>query len=233
MKSKNFKLGLYGKKYIDKMYYFDDFRLSETNFAKKISYSEGGIYNFKKINNNKLKLYFFEDGHRTVKIINDKKTSTRTSILDQIISDNYSKINYAKLDWLHVSYLDDIEHKHNITFECPTSVDFCNTENRENYSKIIDRCSLVFDSRERKSIYKNLNTNTPIILHDPLGCECIINNKIKYSFSSKKVKNLYVNGAGDIFCGIFLLHYYNLGIQAAIEKSCFETTKNLIKINEI
>ena len=233
MSNKNFKLGLYGKKYLDEMYYFDSFKLSETNSPKKIGLNIGGIYNFKKILNKKLKLYFFEDGERIVKIINDKKTSTRTSILDKSYTNDHACIIYPRIDWLHVSYLDDIDKTSNITFERPTSIDFCDTKNRKIYADVIDKCTLVFDSRERKSLYRDINTSTPIILHDPQGCECIVNNKIQYSFQSKKIKNLYVNGAGDIFCGIFLWNYYNLGMQVAMSKTCTQTTENLIKINEI
>jgi sugar/nucleoside kinase (ribokinase family) len=44
---------------------------------------------------------------------------------------------------------------------------------------------------------------------------------------------MHVNGAGDIFCGIFLYTLYNKCLKEAIKTSCQKTTKNLIKINEI
>lgn len=233
MSNKNFKLGLFGKKYLDEMYYFDKFEISETNIANRVDSNIGGIYNFKKILNKKINFHFFEDGERHVKILNDRKNSTRTSILQKSLKNKHCAIIYPLLDWLHISYIDDLDNLDQIAFDKPTSIDFCRTQKRENYADIIDKCSLVFDSRERKNLYKNIKTNTPIILHDPHGCECIVNNKIEYSFSSKKIKNLYVNGAGDIFCGIFLWNYYNLGMQVAMSKTCAETTENLIKINEI
>ena len=45
MNLKSFKLGLFGRRYIDTIYYFDEFRLSETNTPREVKKSLGGIYN--------------------------------------------------------------------------------------------------------------------------------------------------------------------------------------------
>lgn len=232
MQATNFSLGLFGKKYLDTIYHFNDFCLSETNIPYKMSKSFGGIYNFQKINK-KINFHYFEDGITEAKIISDSKTSTRTSILEKTKNYTSPNIKYSSIDWLHVSYLDDVKNIKDINFKIPISVDFCKNENRRKYLDILNKCSLVFDSRERKPLYKDLNINTPIIFHDPYGCECVINEKIIYSHSSDPVKNLDVNGAGDIFCGIFLYDYYNKSLEEAVKFTCQKTTENLIKINEV
>ena len=233
MSNKNFKLGLFGKKYLDEMYYFDKFEISETNIANKVDSNIGGIYNFKKILNKKIKFHFFEDGERHVKILNDRKNSTRTSILQKSLKNKHCAIIYPLLDWLHISYIDDLDNLDQIVFDKPTSIDFCRTQKRENYADIIDKCLLVFDSRERKKLYSNISLSTPIILHDENGCECIINGKKTFSQNIIPIKNLNVNGAGDIFAGIFIDKYYNCSLSEALNYTCTSTANYLKKKNEI
>tara|TARA_A100000171_G_C2129059_1_gene145445 strand:+ start:784 stop:1470 length:687 start_codon:yes stop_codon:yes gene_type:complete len=228
MPQTNFNLGLFGKKYLDTNYYIDNFHLSETNIPYKINKSSGGIYNFKKINK-KINFYYFEDGITEAKIISDLKTSTRTSILEKTKNNSKVNIKHSLIDWLHISYLDDLKNIKCIDYKNPISVDFCKNEDRKKYVDILNKCEFIFDSRERKPLYKNLNISGPIIFHDPYGCECVINNKIIYSYSCSPLKNINVNGAGDLFCGIFLYYAYNNDIATAIEKSCEETTKILKK----
>ena len=87
---------------------------------------------------------------------------------------------------------------------------------------------MVFDSRERKFLYKNLKFDTPLILHDEFGCECIINDKVVYQEKITPLKKINVNGAGDIFAGLFIDLYLNSGIKIAT-KNCSSLTKNIIK----
>lgn len=221
-------LGLLGKKYLDTTYYFNNFSLSETNIPCKVVKSHGGIFNFKKIDK-EINFHFFEKGLTQAKIISDLKTSTRTSILKKTKDYKTPNIRYSSIDWLHISYLDDITDIDNIKFEVPVSVDFCKNENRAKYLDTLNKCSLIFDSRERKYLYKNINIKTPIIFHDPYGCECIINQQIVHTFSCEPIKNINVNGAGDIFCGFFIYYLYNNNMKTAISKSCAETTNILQK----
>jgi hypothetical protein len=228
MQKKNFNLGLLGKKYKDKTYIFDKFKISETNEPVKIIKSLGGIYNFKKIKNKNLKFNYFEDGETKATIISDLNSSTRTSILENTKSFDLQDINYSCIDWLHVSYLDDISYL-KFNFKTPTSVDFCKNGNREKHLDILKKCSLIFDSRERKHLYKNIKIKTPIIFHDPQGCECIINNEISKSYSLLPIKNVNVNGLGDIFAGIFIEKFYNIGLDYAINYTSHEVKNYLIK----
>ena len=233
MQMKNFNLGLFGKKYFDTIYYFNKFKLSETNIPYKIEQNIGGIYNFKKILNNKINYFCFKNGETHAKIISDLKTSSRTSILTNSTNAELIDINYDEIDWIHISYIDDLENIESVLDKKPISIDFCKEENRKKYLNIINKSKIVFDSRERRHLYNDLKTKTPIILHDPFGCECLVNNKIIYSQKCKPIKGMHVNGAGDIFCGIFLYTLYNKSLKEAIKTSCQKTTKNLIKINEI
>ena len=221
-----------GRRYIDTIYHFNEFRLSETNIPKKTEKKLGGIYNFKKIKDKNISLSFFEDGQVNADIFSDSKNSRRTSILTQSKNNHIDDIDTNSLDWLHVSYLDDIFNIDKINVNIPISVDFCKDLDRGKYLDILKKCSIIFDSRERKDLYKNIDIATPIILHDPSGCECIVNKKVILSKKNIPLQNLHVNGAGDIFCGIFLSKYYNTSIEEAINTACLETTSILLD-NEI
>lgn len=226
MPKKNFNLGLLGKKYKDEIYIFDEFKTGETNEPLQIKKSIGGIYNFEK--NKNLKLHYLEDGETQAKIISDLKKSSRTSILQSTKKYHLPPIKYSSLDWLHVAYLDDVNYSQ-FSFEVPTSVDFCKSGSREKYLEILKRCDLIFDSRERKYLYKNIKIKKPIIFHDPYGCECVIEQKIVESQCAEPIKNLNVNGAGDIFAGIFIEKFRNIGLKAAITATPIEVKNYLTK----
>ena len=135
-----------------------------------------------------------------------------------------------EIDWVHVSYIDDISNPSRLLKikSIPTSIDFCTLKKRKKYKKYIDHCKLVFDSRERKYLYKNIKSKTPIILHDQKGCECIINGKIVFKNKIKPLKKIHVNGAGDLFAGFFIREYSNFNLHEAIINTCKLTTDFLI-----
>jgi len=232
MNLKSFKLGLFGRRYIDTIYYFNEFRLSETNTPREIKKSLGGIYNFKKIKDKDILLSFFEDGEVSADIFSDLKNSCRTSVLTKLKNNNIHELPTNSLDWLHISYLDDIFNINKINTDVPISVDFCKDIERTRYLDLLKKCSIIFDSRERKHLYDNVDISTPVVLHDPNGCECIINKNVVISQDHEPLPNLHVNGAGDVFCGIFLSKYYNTSIEEALKTTCAETTKVLLN-NEI
>ena len=227
------KIGLAGRVYKDTKILITKLFLGETNGVIIPRLSKGGIYNISRNLKGKLDFYKFPQGSNTAIIISELNLSRRTSITYNKKESPSKKINYKKIDWLHISYIDDLPTSCNIkTDKCPVSIDFCTLQNRESFFPIINSCQLVFDSRERKDLYKNINTKTPIILHDKYGCECIVYNKVISSKEIKPKKNLHVNGAGDIFAGLFIYNYYNKTLGYAIKKTA-EQTKKYITKNEI
>ncbi len=227
------KIGLVGRVYKDTKILITKLFLGDTNGVIMPRLSKGGIYNISRNLKQKLDFYKFPQGSNTAIIISELNFSRRTSITYNKKESPSKKINYKKIDWLHVAYIDDLPFTCDIkTDKCPVSIDFCTLQDRENFLPIIDSCELVFDSRERKDLYRNINTKTPIILHDKNGCECIVNNKIILSKEIKPKKNLHVNGAGDIFAGFFISNYYNKSLAYAIKKTAGQTKKYITK-NEI
>ena len=227
------KVGLAGRVYKDTKILITKLFLGDTNGVIMPRLSKGGIYNISRNLKQKLDFYKFPQGSNTAIIISELNFSRRTSITYNKKESPSKKINYKKIDWLHIAYIDDLPTSCNIkTDKCPVSIDFCTLQDREDFLPIIDSCELVFDSRERKGLYRNINTKTPIILHDKHGCECIINNKIILSKEIKPKKNLQVNGAGDIFAGFFISNYYNKSLAYAIKKTAGQTKKYITK-NEI
>ena len=227
------KIGLTGRVYKDKKILLNKLNLGETNGVIVPRLSKGGIFNISRNLKEKVGFYKFPQGSNTAIIISELDLSRRTSITYNKKESPSKKINYKKIDWLHVAYIDDLPSSCNIkTDKCPVSIDFCTLQNRKSFLPMMSSCQLVFDSRERKDLYKNINIKTPIILHDKYGCECIVNNKIILSKEIKPKKNLHVNGAGDIFAGFFISNYYNNTLGYAIEKTADQTKKYITK-NEI
>jgi|9_EtaG_2_1085328.scaffolds.fasta_scaffold03692_8 hypothetical protein len=234
MRSKSFNLGLFGKKYVDTTFCLDFFKKGETNFCKKTTHSLGGIYNISKEFLPSIDLYYFEDDPVKSFIISELKEAKRSSILVPEKTGNTPIIDYKSIDWLHIAYIDDLNHSEVIdSNRVNLSVDFCTEKPRENYLHLIKNSKLVFDSRERKKLYSNILVSTPIILHDENGCECIINGEKTFSQKIISIKNLNVNGAGDIFAGIFINKYYNSSLSEALNYTCTSTANYLKKKNEI
>ena len=229
MKKKNFKIALFGKRYQDRIFSISKFKQGETNIPTSSVFQRGGIYNINRLKIPGIKTKTFDEGKVESVILNELESSKRSSILYNSLSfrekDASWKLNY---DWIHIAYVDDIDPVYLNDFSHENvSVDFCTLNPRKKYRSIIDECSLVFDSRERKPLYNDIKTSTPLILHDEYGCECIENSKITHSSEIKPLKGLTVNGAGDIFCGIFLSQLYNLNLEEAVKTSCQQTTNYL------
>lgn len=225
---KNFRLGLFGKKYKDTIINLDNFITGESNFAKHIQKKLGGIYNIKRSFIKDIDFEIFEEGEVDVLIINEIEKSIRSSILSDPISYKELQIS-SKIDFLHVCYIDDVHTLDFIDFEKnKVSVDFCTLKNRIDYLDVLKKCELIFDSRERKFLYKDVLISTPIILHDENGCECIINGKKVSESKIVPEKGIVKNGAGDIFAGIFLKKYFYKNIQTAINETANETKEYLL-----
>lgn len=232
MKKKSFKLALFGKRYQDRIFSIPTFKKGETNIAKTTEVQLGGIYNIDRLKFPRLKTKPFEEGSVEAVIISELKSSKRSSILSNPQSFERRDTSWKNShDWTHLAYVDDIHSSYLPYFSQPNvSIDFCTLDPREKYLPIIHACSVVFDSRERKPLYNKIRTKTPLIFHDEYGCECVVDGKSTHSFKTKPIKGLQVNGAGDIFSGIFLLQLYNLGLEAAVKTSCRKTT-DYLKLN--
>lgn len=226
-----YNISLIGKKYEDTILFTDETIMGESNNCKIVN-SIGGIYNFKEIEYEKHNLSCITVGRKKAYVIVDRKTSKRTSFVNTVSESNISssiidKINQS--DWLHVCYIDDIEdYKKLLDIKVSLSLDFCTLKNRNEFARLIDKSVFIFDSRERKHLYENIKTKTPIILHDEYGVEIIKNNDIIFSIKNTPVSGLNVNGAGDIFSAIFLKNYRTYGIMKSAKLAMRKTTNILI-----
>jgi hypothetical protein len=218
---------LLGKNYTDTILYVNSVKNGETNDCAKIDEKSGGIYNFYEVNNWKIHTKTF--GAKKAYIISNKLQSTRTSFvigtkeaeIDKNDIDNVNK----NFDWLHVSYVDDLEcYKEISNVAIPFSVDFCTDKPRGDYVSIINKAKVLLDSRERKYLYRGLKLETPMIFHDEYGIEIFENGHTVYSENNYPLDNLDVNGAGDIFAAVFLNNYYNLGLVTGASVAMRETT---------
>lgn len=231
----NVTLHLVGKKYDDTIILVNDVKLSETNEIISIQTKSGGIFNITEDIPGIQPTYSWI-GKKSAVIISELNNSRRTSLVKNIKSSNSKTEDKHKLvknfikkyNWTHVAYLDDIDLDVLEAIDGNISVDFCTTKNRNRYNDIMQKCTLIFDSRERKRLYKQ-DTNTIIILHDPYGCEAIFRgNKILQHDSPLPVRGLNVNGAGDIFCAIFIREFFKSNLKQAMTLAC-EITTSILK----
>ena len=230
MQQNNFNLGLFGRTYLDTIVYLDKINLGETNKAEKIKKTSGGIFNILKANIPTVTAYCYSDSQVEAFIISEFETSTRSSVVHSLSKKAKPVIKEELLDWLHIAYVDDISHPEILDdLETKFSLDFCTLDPREKYLHLMNNASLIFDSRERKPLYDSIKTNTPLILHDKYGCECIINGESVSRGFTEPMENIHVNGAGDIFAGIFLSEYYNSTLDKAVESAPRITSSYLIK----
>ena len=133
-------------------------------------------------------------------------------------------------EWLHLCYIDDIECFYKFSnIGLPYSLDFCTDNTREPYFAIMNKAEIIFDSRERKHLYKSIFITTPLILHDEHGFEIIINGEVTFKEDNVSLPNLNVNGAGDLFAAFFIEHYSSLGLVESSKRAMVETTETLIK----
>lgn len=226
----NLNLGLFGKRYLDTNFCLNSFESGETNISVETTKSLGGIYNILRSNLPSVTSYCFEDGCVEAFIISELLESKRSSILVSAPTKTFPVIRHDCIDWLHVAYADDLNHPEVLEDrEVNLSLDFCTLDPRENYLDLISKSSLVFDSRERKNLYSDILVETPIILHDKNGCECIINGEIVSEKLITAQNNINVNGAGDVFAGIFINKFYTSGLDDAIDKTPEETKNYLIQ----
>tara|TARA_Y100001973_G_C5202196_1_gene338716 strand:- start:1326 stop:2036 length:711 start_codon:yes stop_codon:yes gene_type:complete len=230
------KLVLTGKKYYDTVITIHSNKLGETNDCVDISRRMGGARNFPKLTQ-KYEIEFLEVGSKEAYVLENVVASQRTSYTKDIdnfpISENYiKKMNRA--DWVHVCYIDDIEDpKQILNLEAPYSVDFCKTHNRLKYLEILKKAKIIFDSRERKDLYQETIVDTPIILHDPDGCEIIVSGQKIYEDRCKRINNLNVNGAGDLFAKHFLdLFLFKKNVKKATSYALKQTTHFLKNRNK-
>ena len=236
------KLHLIGKKYVDKLLYIDSIQLSETNDIIKIEERNGGIFNITE-DISGIEPHYSPVGEKESIIISETAKSRRTSLVRERRDRDWDAVCNHRLiislmqsyDWTHVAYGDDLDHTCVDTsfikdrIKDNTSVDFCTTTNRTRHKVIIDRCMFVFDSRERKSLYEKLETDTIIVLHDPKGCEAIFRGvKIIEHKSPPPILGLNVNGAGDIFSAVFIKEFLTNDLKIAITLSC-EITTNILR----
>ena len=182
----NVTLHLVGKKYDDTIILVNDIKLSETNEIVNTQTKSGGIFNITEDIPGIVPTYS-SIGKKSAVILSELKNSRRTSLVKNIKSpDDKTKDKHRlaknfikKYNWTHVAYLDDIDLDVLNAIDGNISADFCTTKSRDKYNDIIQKCTLIFDSRERKKLYTQ-DTNTIIILHDPYGCEAVFRgNKIR------------------------------------------------------
>ena len=229
MKNSKLKIDLIGKKYMDEILKIKEFNKKETNHILKIENQIGGIKNFSKCNSKKIQYNYHFIGVKKAYVLVEQEKSIRSSFtkdIEIVKKYNFNSVN----DWLHIAYIDDICE--NLEIDAKNlSIDFCTTKQRNKYLKYIKKSTIIFDSRERKNLYKNIDIDNHLILHDEKGCECINKNKVIYRLKGNTIDNLNVNGAGDIFAGFFIEKLLQSNIKDALEYASNKTTQTLISVN--
>ena len=223
-----------GKKYLDTILVVDSVVLGETNKCSNVVKKNGGMYNLLEIEYKNWKINPMICGQKEAFIISDKGKSVRTSLVNDIDPSIFNKEQVDDIknncDWLHVCYVDDLECWENLNnFNVNYSLDFCTEKSRKKYESILNNAQVIFDSRERKHLYKNLLIKVPIVLHDENGFEIVLSGDIIHTEINIPLKNLNVNGAGDLFAGLFIENYFNLGLIESSRIAMKETTNMLRK----
>jgi sugar/nucleoside kinase (ribokinase family) len=224
---KDFNIHTIGKKYKDQIYVLDELIIGETNKYRHKYDRLGGHYNIDCNMISNCNIIRHDIGESVSIILEEKNKARRTSVVNDIDCE-FETLNEHVIErgsWAHFCYVDDMHESHYKKINAKyISVDFCTLTDRRAYLDIMKRASLIFDSRERKFLYSNINIETAIILHDQEGCECIIGGDLIYKYSQQSLPNLNVNGAGDMFAAIFIDAYLTYSLQEAINKSCKLTT---------
>jgi hypothetical protein len=224
---------LLGKKYKDQIIFVESNRLGETNVCSSISNQDGGMYNFDEVNfEDEWRIQYMSRGVKRAYIVVNKGPSRRTSYVHDLEEAKHEQgfFNHihGSADWVHVCYLDDYEPYLELeNLNVPFSVDFCTTNNREPFLKIMKKAEIIFDSRERKNLYNGISMDTKLILHDECGIEIIQNGEIVATIDNNPISGLSVNGAGDLFAGNFIKHYGSSGATIA-SLNAMKETKNLL-----
>jgi hypothetical protein len=228
---------LIGKDYIDTIMFVDSLNLGETNNCLKLIEKNGGVSNFNEVNMKSWRSHTKFFGAKKAYIVNDNIESERTSCVinleDSTVETGDIEEMNQKYEWIHASYVDDLSGYSELSnLKIQYSLDFCTSNPREEFLDTMKKATILFDSRERKYLYENINIDVPLILHDPGGVEIIINNKSEHQFFNEPLRNLNVNGAGDIFAAVFLNNYHSFGLRESARLAMIETTnilKNRIK----
>ena len=228
------KLALFGKEYVDTILIVNGVSDGETNHCSKIVRTLGGLHNFSEVELSTFEIFQFTSGLKEAYIVSDTTLSKRTSFVfslkESTLSSNVSNRVNKECDWFHICYLDDIECFEDIlNITIPYSIDFCTDKNRQPYFEVMSRSTVVFDSRERKRLYENIIIDTPIILHDEFGFEIVKNGETIFKQDNKPIKNLNVNGAGDIYAANFIKNYGKFGLFKSATMAMINTTSILIK----
>jgi len=226
------KLTLVGKRYLDTIYQIPSFVQNETNPAIVLGKQYGGMHNVNTLKIKDLEINLLPDGEKQAIILEEREKGVRSSITwDETPSFGRSfQDPRNNPDWFHVMYVDDMENTERLLDVKPKmSLDFCTTTPREKFKDIIDASELVFDSRERKHLYANIKTTTPLVFHDKYGCEVIVEGTVEYEGQTKPIEDLLVNGAGDIFAVLFLHEYYTRSLHEAALFTPAKTTSELIR----
>ena len=226
-------LGLLGKKYLDTIIYLNRIEHNETNECSKIIKRNGGINNFFYVKNYGLDISLYELGEKCAYILSEEDLSKRTSFVktnqtSKISKSIINKINQVH-DWVHVCYIDDLECYQQLKdINIPFSIDFCTNTDRDVYVDLMKQSTIIFDSRERKHLYKAVVIDTPIIFHDENGIEVCVNGMIDYEATMTPITNLNVNGAGDIYAACFIENYFLKDLKTSAKDAMIKTTKTLI-----
>jgi sugar/nucleoside kinase (ribokinase family) len=223
-----YNVALYGKRYNDTILEVETINLGETNCGLAHYKKTGGIYNM--LNNNIKNITFnvFEDGLKKAFIISERERSERSSVVYDVnpsdVSENTINTINKNCDWMHICYLDDIENYKNFkNIDIKYSIDFCTTTDRSKFLSLMESASVIFDSHERKLLYADINIDTPIILHDKNGISIVVKNKTIYNEKLQPIKNLNVNGAGDLYASIFISEHINNDIITAASNAMKRT----------
>ncbi len=228
-----FKIGLLGKKYVDTILHVNNVVLGETNNCTSIKEKLGGCFNFLDSDIKDVHLECITRGVKIAYIVCDTKKSTRSSFVinskpSNISLQDISFIN-REFDWIHVCYLDDLEDFSKVTqIKQPFSLDFCTDSDRSFYVDIMNMSKVIFDSRHRKILYKDLCVKTPIIFHDEFGFEIVKNRKTIHLESMIPLALSDVNGAGDLYAAYFLKNYQSLGIIESARLAMKAATTTLV-----
>ena len=230
-------LFLFGKKYMDTIMFVEENKSCENNSCVNIIQKYGGIFNFKEAMVKNYNLHFITSGKKKAYIVSDRQVSQRTSYVfnsedAELNAKTIDSIN-SSADWLHGAYIDDLECYADLKkITKPFSIDFCTDKLREEYIEIMEKSRVIFDSRERKHLYKNIPLDTPIVFHDEHGIEVVKQGLTVYEKKITPTLNLDVNGAGDIYAAIFLDNYSKINVAKSALIAMNETTKTLINRNK-
>tara|TARA_R100001015_G_C4632698_1_gene196600 strand:+ start:1447 stop:2142 length:696 start_codon:yes stop_codon:yes gene_type:complete len=224
------RLSVVGKKYLDLILEVDQFTHNETNRVHNVTERLGGLYNILTLDlGDHSCISPTIEGVKRAIVVNEKKPSQRSSL-------TWDKINLYSYDlptdgdWIHVMYIDDVDDPNKFMYcKSPFSIDFCTDTDRTRFSSIINSSELVFDSRERKHLYDNISTNTPLVFHDKYGCEVVIENEIVFSYNNEPIDVNNINGAGDIFSAFFIKEYTLSNFENACKIATKKTVSELVR----